>query len=402
MQAEIAEHQRTEQTLRATQEKLTHFLSKSPAVLYSLRLENDRVVPAWVSENVAGLIGGDVRDWYQEPAALSCVEEADRPAVSAAMGSLLSRGFSSMEYRVHQKGGPSRWVRDDRKLLRDAAGQPVEIIGCWTEITEQRLLQEQLRQAQKMESVGQLAGGIAHDFNNLLMVIQGYIEILLNTEQFQGSVMESLRQVHGAAEKAGNLTRQLLAFSRKQMMQPQELDLNDLIGTVEKLLARTLGEHIRVEAHCSPNIPCVYADRSMIDQVIMNLAVNARDAMPTGGHLTLATSVHTFDETEQQRRPEARTGRFLAPSVHGHRSGIPKEHLPRLFEPFFTTKEVGKGTGLGRQPSTASSSSMRDGLKWRASPGRAPSPTSRRPRPRPRLRASKPRVLPCAEGGKPS
>jgi len=347
LQTEIGEHQRTVQTLRATQEKLNHFLSKSPAILYSLKLENDRIVPSWVSENVAGLIGGDVQDWYQEPAALSCVEEADRPAVTAAMKTLLNRGSTSMEYRIRRKDGQSRWVRDDRKLLRDAAGQPAEIIGCWTEITEQRLLQEQLRQAQKMESVGQLAGGIAHDFNNLLMVIQGYIEMLLNTEQFPSSVVESLRQVHGAAEKAGNLTRQLLAFSRKQMMQPQELDLNELIGMVQKLLARTLGEHIRVEAHCTPNIPCAFADRSMIDQVIMNLAVNARDAMPKGGQLTLGTSVHTLDETHQQKRPEARTGRFLCLSVTDTGSGIPKEHLPRLFEPFFTTKEVGKGTGLG-------------------------------------------------------
>ena len=227
------------------------------------------------------------------------------------MKTLLSRGSTSMEYRIRRKDGQSRWVRDDRKLLRDATGRPAEIIGCWTEITEQRLLQDQLRQAQKMESVGQLAGGVAHDFNNLLMVIQGYIEMLLNSEQFETPVVESLRQVFNAAEKAGNLTRQLLAFSRKQMMQPQELNLNELIGTVEKLLARTLGEHIRVEAQCTANIPCAFADRSMIDQVIMNLAVNARDAMPNGGQLTLATSVHAFDENRQSKSSR-RLGRAIS------------------------------------------------------------------------------------------
>ncbi len=347
LQGEIRQHQQTEQTLRATQEKLNHFLSKSPAVLYSLRLENGRTVPAWVSDNYSSLLGGDTQDWYRQEPLLEYVEEADRPAVTHSMKTLFERGFLSMEYRVRRKDGQSRWVRDDRKLLRDGDGRGIEIIGCWTEITEQRLLQDQLRQAQKMESVGQLAGGVAHDFNNLLMVIQGYIEMLLNTEQFPSSVVESLRQVYGAAEKAGNLTRQLLAFSRKQMMQPQELDLCDLVGTVAKLLARTLGEHIKVEARCAGNTPCAYADRGMIDQVIMNLAVNARDAMPNGGRLTFSTSAHQIDEAYRQKRPEARTGNFVCLSVADTGSGISSEHLARLFEPFFTTKELGKGTGLG-------------------------------------------------------
>ena len=140
LQAEIVQHQETEETLRATQEKLTHFLSKSPAILYSFRLENDRILPSWVSENIAGLIGGDVQDWYQEPAGLSWVEESDRAAVTESMKHPAEPGFPSMEYRIRRKDGQSRWVRDDRNLLRDATGRPVEIIGCWTEITEQRLL----------------------------------------------------------------------------------------------------------------------------------------------------------------------------------------------------------------------------------------------------------------------
>jgi len=344
---EVVGHQSAEQMLQATQEKLNHFLAKSPAVLYSFKLENDQIVPAWVSDNVAGLVGGEVREWYEQTLALEYVEEADRPAVNAGLKTLLERGFLTSEYRVRRKDGQSRWVRDDRKLLRDAAGRPQEIIGCWTDITEHRLLQEELRQAQKMESVGQLAGGIAHDFNNLLMVIQGYIEMLLNTEQFQGSVVDSLRQVYSAAEKAGNLTRQLLAFSRKQMMQPQELDLNDLVGTVTQLLSRTLGEHIKVEARCATRLPCIFADRSMVDQVIMNLAVNARDAMPKGGELIFSTSDHKITEAYKRQRPDARPGHFVCLSVADTGSGITKENLPRLFEPFFTTKEVGKGTGLG-------------------------------------------------------
>jgi two-component system, cell cycle sensor histidine kinase and response regulator CckA len=347
LQKEIAEHQRAEQMLQATQEKLNHFLSKSPAVLYSYKWENGQFVPAWVSDNFATLAGGEPQDWYAQAPTLDYVEETDRPAVNAGLKALLNRGALTLEYRVVRKDGTLRWIRDDRKLLRDGGGQPVEIIGCWTDITEHRLLQEELRQAQKMESVGQLAGGVAHDFNNLLMVIQGYIEMLLNTEQFQSPVVESLHQVYSAAEKAGHLTRQLLAFSRKQMMQPQELNLNELVETVTKLLGRTLGEHIKVKSHCAAPLPPVFADRGMIDQVIMNLAVNSRDAMPNGGNLTFSTSLQTIGEGQKRQRPDARPGRFVCLSVADNGGGIAPEHVPHLFEPFFTTKEVGKGTGLG-------------------------------------------------------
>ena len=287
------------------------------------------------------------KEWYRQGCTLEMVEEEDRPSVRAGLKTLLEQGVSGQSYRIRRKDGQTRWIRDDRKLARDAAGRPVEIIGCWTDITEQRLLQEQLRQAQKMESVGQLAGGVAHDFNNLLMVIQGCIEILLNTEQFKDSVVDSLRQVFNAAEKAGRLTQQLLAFSRKQMMQPQEVDLNDLLATVSKLLERTLGEHITVRTHCAASLPGIFADRSMIEQVIMNLAVNARDAMPQGGQLTLSTRALAVDEACKRRNPDARVGRFICLSVADNGCGIAREHMAHLFEPFFTTKEVGKGTGLG-------------------------------------------------------
>ena len=347
LQREIGQHQRTEQTLRATQEKLNHFLAKSPAVLYSFKMDGAEPVPSWVSDNFVALTGVDADEWYDRAATLDFVEELDRVGVRDGLTVLLERGTHSLEYRIRRTDDVVRWVRDDRKLLRDPQGRPREIIGCWTDITDQRLLQEELRQAQKMESVGQLAGGVAHDFNNLLMVIQGYVEMLLNTEQFQPAVVESLRQVYGAAEKAGHLTRQLLAFSRKQMMQPQELDLNELVENVTRLLSRTLGEHIHVRAHRAPELSTILADRSMIDQVIMNLAVNARDAMPQGGQLTLSTSTQLITEAYRRQQPDARPGVYVCLSVADNGTGIARENLPHLFEPFFTTKEVGKGTGLG-------------------------------------------------------
>jgi len=238
-------------------------------------------------------------------------------------------------------------VRDDRQLLRDEECQAVEIVGCWTDITEQRLLEDKLRQSQKMESVGLLAGGIAHDFNNLLTVMGCHVDMLLDTDQFSGDTGESLREIQAATQRAANLTRQLLAFSRRQVMRPGNLDLNELAGSLMKLLTRTLGEHIAVEVNHAPDLPAVFVDRGMIEQVIMNLAVNARDAMPNGGQLAFSTSVREIDTAQAQQHPEARPGRFVCLTVADTGSGIAAEHLPHIFEPFFTTKEVGKGTGLG-------------------------------------------------------
>ena len=156
-----------------------------------------------------------------------------------------------------------------------------------------------------------------------------------------------MRGILGSAERATNLTRQLLAFSRKQVMRPEELNFNSLIGELGKLFRRTLGEHIEVDVICAPDLPQLLADPGMIEQVVLNLAINARDAMPAGGRLTFSTSLHEIDEAGAQRHAEARSGRFLCLSIADTGSGIAPEHLPHIFEPFFTTKEVGKGTGLG-------------------------------------------------------
>jgi two-component system, cell cycle sensor histidine kinase and response regulator CckA len=223
-----------------------------------------------------------------------------------------------------------------------------QVVHCYaTDITERLNLEAQLRQSQKMDSVGQLAAGVAHDFNNILTIIQGYTGLILERKDIDPELADPLKQVAVAAERAANLTRQLLMFSRKQVMQTQELDLNEVISNVTKFLRRILGEDITLHFDYSPNLPAISADSGMIEQIIMNLAVNTRDALPRGGQLSIGTSAIEITEAHVQANPEARLGNFVCLRFSDNGAGIPPEILPKIFEPFFTTKEVGKGTGLG-------------------------------------------------------
>ncbi len=223
-----------------------------------------------------------------------------------------------------------------------------QVVHCYVEdITERLSLEEQFRQAQKMESIGQLAAGVAHDFNNLLTIIQGHSGIMLSKTTLPPELLDSTQAIYFASERAAALTRQLLMFSRKNIMQPKPLDLRLVLGQLSKMLQRLLGETIALEFHPPPELPLVHADTGMIEQVIMNLAVNARDAMPMGGSLTISTNPVELDDAYVQTHPEARLGAFVCLRVTDTGCGMDATTLARIFEPFFTTKEVGKGTGLG-------------------------------------------------------
>ncbi len=213
------------------------------------------------------------------------------------------------------------------------------------DITDRLNLENQLRHSQKLESVGQLAAGVAHDFNNMLTVIQGHASLLQSEPDVGEKVRESLNHVRHAAERASNLTRQLLAFSRKQILQPCPIDLNEIISSVTRMLQRTLGEDIALQLNYARELPLVEADAGMMEQVITNLAVNARDAMPKGGRLTIGVS--WTDVNELYKHPEARPGKFICLQVKDTGQGMDAATLERIFEPFFTTKDPGKGTGLG-------------------------------------------------------
>jgi PAS domain S-box-containing protein len=225
-------------------------------------------------------------------------------------------------------------------------GQPLLLFSLFRDVTTQRRLEEQLRQSQKMEAIGQLAGGVAHDFNNILTVIHGHASLLLSSE-LEESAARSAQQITQAAERAAALTRQLLTFSRRQLIQPRKLDMNKIVNNMTDLLGRLLGEDVTLQLNYSHSPAVVEADVGMMEQVLLNLAVNARDAMPKGGQLLVHIGIVEIDEPHVQRHPEARVGRYVCVSTSDTGCGIPPENVQRIFEPFFTTKEVGKGTGLG-------------------------------------------------------
>ncbi len=219
--------------------------------------------------------------------------------------------------------------------------------GYASEITERLNLEAQLRHSVKMEAVGQLAAGVAHDFNNILTVVQGHANLLLDSFDETSPHSKPLKQICLSAEKAGNLIRQLLMFSRKQVMQPRATDLNEVLHNITGMLQRMVGEDIAIEFIEHTGLPSVYGDTGMLEQIIMNLAVNAREAMPRGGKFILATTVQGFDEHSVVLNPEARPGEFVCLTVCDTGCGMDPITLNRIFEPFFTTKETGKGTGLG-------------------------------------------------------
>jgi signal transduction histidine kinase len=215
------------------------------------------------------------------------------------------------------------------------------------EIAKQLKLEAQLRQSQKMEAVGQLAAGVAHDFNNILTVIQGNASLLQDQFSQDPACAESLNDITIAAERAARLVRQLLAFSRKQVLKPEALDLGQVVNHLEEMLKRLLGDHITFEVKAAPDLPPVQADLGMMEQVILNLSVNARDAMPKGGKLTVSMDTIAITSEDVQKNSEIRPGQYVRLSVADTGCGIAPELLPRIFDPFFTTKEIGKGTGLG-------------------------------------------------------
>jgi nitrogen-specific signal transduction histidine kinase/CheY-like chemotaxis protein len=224
----------------------------------------------------------------------------------------------------------------------------VEVIANSRDVTERKLTERQLAQAQRMEAVGRLAGGVAHDFNNLLTVIKGNVQLLLGAEPGEEPARDELEEIDQATDRASKLTRQLLAYSRQQVLQPCVLDLNAVVADTERMLRRLIGEDVELVTELAPDLARVRADRGQLEQVLLNLAVNARDAMPSGGRLTLTTTNTVLgDGGREVYGTDASDTPAVALTVVDTGTGIPREVLDQIFEPFFTTKPLGEGTGLG-------------------------------------------------------
>lgn len=276
------------------------------------------------------------------------IHPEDLAAVKASAQEARATGVGRcLEYRVRHKNGEWRVLESTASAVRGAGGEVEKLIIVNRDVTARRELQQQLILSQRLEAVGKLSGGIAHDFNNLLGVIIGYAEVLQQTVRPEDPLREPVDEIRKAGQRAATLTQQLLAFSRKQVLEPKILDLNAIVLDMEKMLRRLIGEDVSLKFDVRPEVGNVKADRGQLEQVVLNLAVNARDAMPRGGELRIETADGELTEKDVRRYRYVVPGRYVILTVSDNGFGMDAETQSHIFEPFFTTKEKGKGTGLG-------------------------------------------------------
>jgi signal transduction histidine kinase len=299
-----------------------------------------------IRESQFGLQPGTFGGTFE--AFLERVHPEDRNLVIETMSKANRSGRDfSMQYRALWRDGTVRWLNSAGRIRLGEHGAPVRGVGISMDVTDRLTLEAQYLQAQKMEAIGRLAGGVAHDFNNLLTVILGYCELLLVDADPDDWRQADIVEIQKAGARAAGLTRQLLAFSRKQIIEPTLLDLSTVVTDMRTMLGRLIGEDVKVVLHLGPELASVKADRGQVEQVVMNLAVNARDAMPAGGTLTIETANVDLDENYPKTHLGVTPGPYVVLTVSDTGTGMTPEVQARLFEPFFTTKELGKGTGLG-------------------------------------------------------
>ncbi len=339
------EHQARE-ALERSQASLAH--AQSIASLGSFEVDSLTGEVAW-SDETYRIFGLDKESFKPNPVNfLEAIPPDERERIVEAITKLWSTGASwAVEHHIQRPDGTLRFVRAIGEAARDAHGNIIGVIGTLQDITEQRRLEEQFLQAQKLETVGRLAGGIAHDFNNLLTVINGYCDLLLSRVDPSTPIYRPLGDIRKAGERAASLTQQLLAFSRKQIIQPAVLDLNGVAKEVEDMLRRLLGEDVTLEMRLGCSLGRVRADAGQIHQILMNLVVNARDAMPGGGTLVIETADVELDQTYADEHAEVKPGPYVMLAVSDTGTGITEEVKRHIFEPFFTTKTKGEGSGLG-------------------------------------------------------
>ncbi len=328
--------------LRGSRDLLEAVIEGTTEAVYARDLDGKYIFGNIAARRLLGCehqeLVGRTDDEFFSPASARLIRESDLQVIKTGVPHVLDETFE-LNGKTHSflaKKGP----------YKGADGKVLGVLGIAVDVTERRKMEEELRKAQKMESIGTLAGGVAHDFNNILTVIKGYSQLLL--EQTNGTPMhDQLAQIDAAADKAGSLTRQLLAFSRQQVLQPKVVSLNSIVTDMQKMLRRLIGEDIDFSVQLAQDLAPILADPGQLEQVIMNLSANARDAMPRGGKLVIATANVSIDENTSGEKLIAPSGRFAVLSVTDTGSGMDVQTQSHIFEPFFTTKPPGKGTGLG-------------------------------------------------------
>ncbi|MBV8881719.1 MAG: PAS domain-containing protein, partial [Planctomycetaceae bacterium] len=349
---QYVERIRTEAALVESEQQFRQFAENTQAVFWISSADQKEML--YVNPAYEAVFGRSCKELYEMPQSwLRALHPDDRVQMGALASASPAHPFE-VTYRIQRPDGMIRRIHARGFPIRNAEGRVCRLAGIAMDMTDlhrsQEMLQtseNQLRQAQKMEAVGRLAGGVAHDFNNLLTVINGYSQLALGTLNGDHPLHGSLEEILKAGVRASTLTRQLLAFSRKQIIQPKVVEVNGIVSGTEKMLTRLIGEDIVLRADLAKDAGAILADPGQVEQVILNLAVNARDAMPGGGHLTISTAAVIIGEEYAATHQGVQSGPYVQLSVTDTGTGMNDEVKSHLFEPFFTTKEQGKGTGLG-------------------------------------------------------
>jgi PAS domain S-box-containing protein len=343
LEHEILERQQVEEALRKSERLNRNLVEHLP---HRILVKDRHSVLLFCNTNYANDVGLPPEDVIGKDAFAFYPHELAE-AYNADDQEVMVGGITKNIEEPYQVGGQERWVHTVKVPYRDEQGQVIGVLVVFEDITERRMLEAQFQQAQKMEAIGQLAGGIAHDFNNLLTVILGFCELLLADLDPDDPHQADMAEIQKAGVRAAALTRQLLAFSRKQIIEPTRLNLNVVVTDMRAMLGRLIREDVKLALDLGLELAPVKADRGQVEQIVMNLAVNAQDAMPRGGTLTIETANVELDEHYATTHIAVKPGPYVVLTVTDTGTGMTPQVQARLFEPFFTTKEVGKGTGLG-------------------------------------------------------
>ena len=350
---DVTDRKLAEEALRQSEERYRHITETITDYVFSVTVSEGRAASTTHGPGCEAVTGFTPEEFASDPSLWLAMVAPEERALVLDQGRRVLAGerVGPLAHRILRKDGALRWVRNTIVPRFDPSGTLIAYDGLIQDITERRMLQDQLLQAQKMEGIGRLAGGVAHDFNNLLTAILGYVEMckfdLPPDLPDDHPARLDLLEVAMAGERAASLTRQLLAFASRQIVAPVRLDLSILVADLIKMLHRLLGDDIEIETALDPNVGTVEADAGQIQQLLVNLTVNARDAMPDGGRLLIETADETIGEESARAYPGAIPGQYVVLAVADTGVGMNEDVRSHLFEPFFTTKELGKGTGLG-------------------------------------------------------